>query len=48
MVIKKELVMRQENSKTHDYDEKMAELFAEKFHKTHVVKGILEEENGGI
>ncbi len=47
-VINKALTLMQENSQTADYDERMADVFAERYHRTHKVKGILEETDGGI
>lgn len=47
-IINKALDLVQESEQPTDYDERMADIFAERYHRTHNIKGILEETDGGI
>ena len=47
-VINRALDLVQESGQPTDYDERKADEFAERYHRTHSVKGILEENDGGI
>jgi hypothetical protein len=47
-VINKALDLVKESEQPTDYDDMMADIFAERYHRTHKVTGILEESDGGI